>query len=121
MIHVSDTKKAEISEEMVVAAQIYLGTCGAVEDPSLLLNRAFAVDMLETTLEECGEPYGRISEEMQDRMVEYFSRYRDVDEPMAITYSYFVEGLLSYALLGIDTNVIEDEHDSTVIRFPSNG
>jgi hypothetical protein len=107
----------EISDEMIVAAQIYIGTSGAIEDPTLVMNKAFAEDMLESILNECGIPFGNITDEMQVRAVEYFSRYLDRTDPMAATYSSFVEGVLSYALLGVDFHTIEG--DSEVTKFPA--
>jgi hypothetical protein len=112
-------RQSDVSEAMVVAGQTYLGTCGAVDNPSLTLSDAFAEHMLQTILEECGEPYGRISGDVQARAVEYFTENRDPEDSMSITYSDFVRGLLTYALTGVDPYALDAVQREAVVKFPA--
>jgi hypothetical protein len=97
-----------VSERMITAAQNYLATCGAIEETSLVFSEAFAEHMLETMFEESEEPYDRIDEDAQARSVEYFAQRLDPENPAAMTERDFVEGLLTYALLGIDVPTPEE-------------
>jgi hypothetical protein len=90
----------EIPERMIEEGRRYLSRCGALDDPSLILYRGFVQDMLERTIERSGEPWGPINEAIEDRALDYFFRYFDLDNPTKMTQGSFVHGLLSYALIG---------------------
>jgi hypothetical protein len=94
------TQPTEISERMIEEGRRYLSRCGALDDPSLILYRGFVQDMLERTIERSGELWGPINEPVEDRALDYFFRFFDMDNPTKMTQGSFVHGLLTYALLG---------------------
>lgn len=96
---IPDDRNSLVSKRMIIECQNYLSSCGVLEDYSLLLNKAFAEHMLETTLEESEEPYDTIDEDMQQRAVEYFSLNINEKELERVVSFDFVSGLLKYALI----------------------
>ena len=100
MIKLTQATQTQISDRMVEAAQIYLYNSGALEEPSLVLYHEFVQQMLEETFENCGEPWRAVTERMKQRAMDYALRNLDPDDPLEMTSTDYVHGLLNYALLG---------------------
>ena len=118
MIEMNEGQSGLISEPMIAAGQNYLGTCGALDEPSLIFSEVFAVHFLESVLDECEEAHGWLGGEEAARAVEFFSRHFDPGAPISITYPDFVKGLLAYALLGVDLNLVDEQDRDRVFVLP---